>query len=296
MALREKESAVVEAEKELQRTKNQALASEAKATAGVLAAKSEFTITQDKLAKLRDQKAKSRIVAPTEGLVVYSKNNDWHRSETQIEEGAQVYERQTLIELPDTTSMKVVIRVHEAKTEKLKIGLPAVVEIEGFTGQQFSGKVSKIGVLADSRSRWLNPNLKEYETEILLDGRFSQLKPGITARAQILVTEMHNVLAVPVQAVFGKGGKYFVFVADRGSTRPLEVKVGLSSNEYAEIKEGLSEGQLVRLAVTDEIKLMLPEESEEDAEKKEQPPAPPPVKRAKPKRSPDSRPASQPAL
>jgi len=292
MALKEKESAVTEARKELERTKNQAQASEAKATAEVLAKKSEFTITQDKLARLRDQKAKARIVAPTEGLVVYARSSDWHRTETRIEEGAQVYERQSLIELPDTTRMKVVIRVHEAKTEKLKIGLPATVEIEGFTGQKFTGRVSKIAVLADSRSRWLNPNLKEYETEILLDGTFSQLKPGITARAEILVTELRNVLAVPVQAVFGKGSKYFVFVDEGGRTRPVEVRIGLSSTEYVEIKDGLSEGQMVRLAVTDEMKLMLPEDTE-DA--KEQPPAPTPARRARAKRSLDSRPASAPA-
>jgi len=292
MSLKEKESAVTEAKKELERTKNQAQASEAKATAEVLAKKSEFTITQDKLAKLRDQKAKARIVAPTEGLVVYSKNNDWHRSETQIEEGAQVYERQSLIELPDTTKMKVVIRVHEAKTERLRIGLPATVEIEGFSGQQFSGRVCKIAVLADSSSRWLNPNLKEYETEILLDGTFSQLKPGITARAQILVAELRNVLAVPVQAVFGKGSKYFVFVDNNGDVKPVEVKVGASSNEYAEIKDGLAEGLMVRLAITDEMKLMLPEQQNEEA-REPPPPSTPPTKKARPKRSPASRPASR---
>ena len=129
----------------------------------------------DKLTKLRDQKVKSRITAPSDGLVVYCRE-DWDE-EPKIKVGAQVVERQRMIELPDTSSMKASIRVPEAKIERLKLGLTATVQIEGFTGRRFTGKVSRIAVLADSRN-WFNRNLKEYETEILLDGRFTDLKPG----------------------------------------------------------------------------------------------------------------------
>ena len=65
---------------------------------------------------------------------------------------------------------------------------------------------------------------------------------------------------VPVQAVFGKGGKYFVFVDASGEAAPLEVKIGLSSTDFVEVKEGLAEGQNVRLAVTDEMKVKLPQD------------------------------------
>ncbi len=266
-----------DAEKDLEREKKAAVASEAKTVADVEAKKGKLELNKDKLAKLRDQKRKAKIFAEAEGMVVYGGAEDdrhWGRSENQIELGAEVREQQTILQLPDTSSMKVRIRVHEAKTERLKIGLPAMVEIEGFSGQVFTGKVSKIAVLADSSNRWLNPNLKEYETEILLDGKFTQLKPNVTAYVRILVTELKDVLAVPVQAVFGKGDSYYVFVDERGEARPVKVKVGLSSNEYAEIKEGLQEGQLIRMVITDEMKLRLPDESG-DLEK-EAPPTPMP--------------------
>ncbi len=260
MGLQEKQAAVEEARREQARQRTAAGASEAKALADVQAKKSELNLSEEKLSKYRDQKIKAKIVAPEEGLVAYARDRDWHGSDSnRIETGATVHERQQLIELPDTSQMKVVLRIHEAKTERLKVGLPATVEIEGFSGRRFTGRVSKIAVLADSRNRWLNPNLKEYETEILLDGKFTELKPGTTARVQILIAELQNVLAVPVQSVFGKGGQYYVFVDERGTARPVEVKLGLSSNEYAEIRSGLNEGQMVRLAVTDEMKLALPE-------------------------------------
>ncbi len=259
MNLREKESDVTEARKELEREKKSAEASEAKSMADVAGKKSELQILKEKLDRLRDQKAKAKILAPADGLVVYARSGSWHSSDRQIMTGASVFERQSLIELPDTSSMMVVVRVHEAQTEHLNVGLPAVIEVEGFTGRRFTGTVSKIAVLADSQNRWLNPNLKEYETEILLDGTFKDLKPGITARAQVQLAQLSNVLAVPVQSVFGKGNRYYVFLQEGESSRPVEVTIGLASNEYVEIKDGLKAGQTIRLAVSDELKLMLPE-------------------------------------
>ncbi len=270
MALEEKHSAVTEAQKELERTRKSAAASEAKALADVEAKKAQLDVVREKLAKYRDQKAKSKIYAPADGLVVYARGDSWYRSENRIEKGTQVYERQSLIELPDTSSMKVVIRVHEAQIEYLKPGLPATVEIEGFTTRMFTGRVSKIGVLADSQNRWLNPDLKEYETQILLDGTFGKgldLKPGTTARAKVELAQLNNVIGVPVQAVFAKNARHYVFLEDHGQVKVAPVQIGLASAEYVEIKSGLQAGQVIRLAVTDEMKLLLPEDqgSENDA-------------------------------
>lgn len=267
MALEEKASDVHEAEKELERERKAAEAAEAKATAEVEAKKSELDIVRDKLAKLRDQKKKSRIVAPAAGLVIYARENSW-RSENTIETGQQVHERQLLLQLPDTSQMKVESRVHEAQIERLQVGMPALVNIEGFEGRTFSGKVAKIAVMADSQNYWLNPNLREYKTDILLDGTYTELKPNTTSRVEIQVAQLNNVLAVPIQAVFAKGGKFFVFVNDGKQTRPVAIQPGMSSTEYVEVKSGLSESQKVELIITEEMKLHLPDEGGEadDAE------------------------------
>ena len=284
MSMEEKSSDVQEKTKELERARKSAEAAEAKADADVDAKKASLDLVREQLAKARDQKSKSRIVAPTAGLVVYARDDHWGRSETNIETGAQVFERQSLIELPDTRQMKAKIKVHEAQIEQLKVGMPALVEIEGFAGRHFRGQVSKIGVLADSQNRWLNPNLKQYETEITLEGEFTELKPNTTARVEIRMAQLDNVLAVPVQAVFGKGNRFFVFVDEGGQAKPVEVRPGLSSNEYVEIKTGLQEGQAVYLAVTDQMRPLLPDDdggpgnSEAGRRKRtvEEPAAPPP--------------------
>lgn len=262
MDLQTKESDVEEADAELERTKKASRASEEKAIAEVNAKKDELAIVRDKLNKAREQKKKARIVAPADGLVVYFKEDWW--DETRIKTGTELHERQQIIELPDTSSMKVVIRVHETQIERLKEGLAATVTLEGYSGRQYPGKVTKIGTVADSAHRWMNPNTKEYLTEILIEGATSDLKPGGTAKVEVLVTQLNNVTAVPVQAVFGKGGKYYVFADERGNTRPVEVEVGLASTEYVEVKKGLDVGQQIRLSITDEMKRLLPDDNEKE--------------------------------
>ena len=265
MDLREKQSDVQEAEKELDREWKSASASEAKAAADVAAKQSELQLVREKLVKLNDQKTKSKIFAPADGLVVYARSSRYYRSsEDEVKVGSQVHERQSLIELPDTSSMKVVIRVHEAQVEHLKEGLPATVQIEGVTGKTYTGKVAKIAVQPDSESRWLNPNLKQYETEVLLDGSFTELKPGTTAHVEVKLAELRDVLAVPVQSVFAKGGKYFVFADTSGGGEPKGAVMGLANNEFAEIKSGLAVGDQVYLALTDEMKLLLPDADDDE--------------------------------
>lgn len=259
MDLEKAKSTVTEAEKELVRAQKGAAASEAKAVAEVEAKKRELGITQEKLAKLLDQRNKAKVLAPADGLVVYARGDNPWRTENMIEKGATVHERQSLIQLPDVSSMKVVVRVHEAQTERLQLGLPASVEIEGFSGRKFTGRISKIAVLADSQNRWMNPNLKEYVTEVLLDGEFTELKPGVTARVEILVARVENSLAVPIQSVFAKGTEYYVFADQGGTAVPVPIVPGLASNEFVEVKKGLASGQRVYLAVTDEMKLKLPD-------------------------------------
>lgn len=264
-AVEQKQSDVHEAEKELERVIKEAEAKENEQLANLDARTSELKVKEDRLVRLQQQMAKTKIYAPADGMVVYgsSSNSRWG-DEDQIKEGAEVRERQTLMELPDTSRMKVVVRIHEAQTQHIRQGQYAVVTVEGIEDRQFAGEVKRIAVLADSQHRWMNPELKEYETEILLDEADPRLKPGVTARAEILIADLANVVAVPVQSVYTKGSKRFVFVGDRQTAAPVEVQLGLSGTEFVEVTSGLDPGTEVLLAVSDAMRRELPDVAPRD--------------------------------
>ena len=200
-AMRKRESDLDEAIKECARVKKNADAEELKKVRALEGKKKELELIQDQLAKFRRQREKCRITAPTQGFVVYFTGGGRHfmSGDNQVKEGGTVHERQVLLSLPDTAKMLVVVRVHEAKTDKLRLGQAAAVTVEGLPGHQFTGNVAKIAVVADTQNRWLNPDLKEYETEITLDPTDVPLKPGVTAHVEILVESVEDILAVPVQ-------------------------------------------------------------------------------------------------
>jgi len=259
---RQRESDLEEAIKERERIVKNADAEELKKVRSLEGKKKELDLIQDQLAKLRTQKEKCRIYAPAQGFVVYYAGRGgrhFSTSDDQIKEGATVHERQVLLSLPDTSEMMVTVRVHEAKTDKLHIGQSVAVKVEGLPGKQFTGKVTKIAVLADSQNRWLNPDLKEYETEITLDPTNARLKPGVTAYCQILVENVDDKLAVPVQAVYAKSGRRYVFREAAREVKPVAVTIEAVGTEWAEVTDGLTGGEQILLTFTDEHKRLIPD-------------------------------------
>jgi HlyD family secretion protein len=256
-----REEALTEAQKDWARTQKQVDAKTEQQEASWSARQAELGLTKDRLAKLEEQQRKTEIHAPAAGLVVYDPGDRRWGGDRSIAEGAEVYERQTIIKLPDTSLMQVKLRIHESKTSRIAVGQPATVEVEGRPGERFTGKVSRIAPLADSRGSWLNPDLKEYDTVIALDQTDATIKPGTTARAVILAETIENVIAVPVQAVYSVGQRSFIFRgADTHNAAPVAVTVGASSDEYIEIKEGLAEGDVILLAANDALRAKLPSE------------------------------------
>jgi HlyD family secretion protein len=261
---RQRESDHQEAIQELERIRKGAQAEEARKVAAKEARDKELALIRDQLAKFRAQKEACRIFAPGPGVVVYGtgEGDGWRRSsEDQIREGSTVYERQVIATLPDTSIMVAVVRIHEAKTERIRIGQSAVIEVEGLSDRRFQGTVSRIAALADSENRWLNPDVKEYETEITLSTNDDLLKPGATAHVEVLVEQIQDALAVPIQSLFTKAGRRFVFRWESRTDHvtPQEVTIGATSTEWAEVLEGLNPSDRILMAFNDDHKRMLPD-------------------------------------
>jgi RND family efflux transporter MFP subunit len=256
-------SDVNEAEQELERIRKSASAEEERKTAALEARAKELASNRETLQRLRDQREKCKIRAPIDGYVIYGSQNErsyWGGNEDQVKKGAQVSERQVLLTIPDTSKMVVVTKIHESKITRIRLEQPVLIEVEGLPGRRFSGRVSRIALLASSRDRWMNPDLKEYETELTLDQVEEGLKPGQTARAEILVGEAVDAIAIPNQAVYSKAGRRFAFRwTGDGMVEPVQIALGRTNTEWAEITSGLSQGDQVLLTISDSDLRLIPE-------------------------------------
>jgi hypothetical protein len=158
-----------------------------------------------------------------------------------------VRNRQELIKLPDISAMKLQVKIHESHINNVRRGQPAFVVLDSLPDRRFAGHVSKVAPLPDSSSRWGNPNLKVYATEILITDPLPDTKPGVSARAEIIVTNLPSVLTVPIQSVTTRQGKQVVFLASN-PTQPVPVEVGLYNTKFIEVSKGLEPGDRVLLS------------------------------------------------
>lgn len=245
-----KENAVSQAEQKLARTKRENASNLAQKDADVSAKEQNFAVLKRRMERLQEQLAACTIIAPAEGMVVFASSGD-RNAQSQIIEGTQVRERQSLLRLPETTTMKVVIKVNESQVPRLKLGQRAKIEI-GNVGGSTTGSLSKISVMADSGQRWFNPDTKEYPVDITLDSTPPNLKPGMSADVNVLVGRAEGATAAKLTTIYTEGDSSYVFrrAGDEDRVQPVKVKLGQINETHAEVTEGLKEGdQLLELQI-----------------------------------------------
>src|SRR5690606_26256815 len=186
---------------------------------------------------------------PTSGLVVYatSGQGSWRGNDEPLQEGQMVRERQELIHLPKDSSFKATVQVHESSLSKIKPGLPVTITVDALPGKTYHGTVSKIAPLPDAQSVWLNPDLKVYSTEVLIDENSEGLRTGMSCQANIIVDTYKDAIYVPVQSVIRVAGVPTVYLAKGNKITPREVKLGLDNNRMVHIIDGLEAGEEVLL-------------------------------------------------
>lgn len=237
-----------EAGRELERTNARARSKLAQAQAKLKSAKSRFRLQKDRLAKFKKQIDACTIKAPAPGLVVYSSSRGgMSRRRVPIEEGEKVYQSQKIISLPDTAEMVVEISIHESSVDKVRPGQTAKIVMDAFPDETFHGKVLKVSQLPDAQRSWLSPDLKVYTTEVSIEGSYDFLKPGMSAKVEILVEHLPDVIIVPIQVVANRGGKKVCYVMASAKPELREVQTGAFNDTFVQIIDGLEVGEDVLL-------------------------------------------------
>lgn len=243
-------SKYAEAVRELDRARKAAISKTAQAEAKLKSAQGQYNIQSRQLKEYKEQLDKCTIKAEKPGLVVYGgagQDMVWYGDQERIREGATVRERQSIITIPDMTKMSVRVKIHETYIKKVKKGQKARITVDAFADKLLTGEVSKVGVLPDSQNMWANPDMKVYLTTVDIEGTHDWLKPGMSAKVEIMVSQLPDVVHVPTQAVVLNEGKRVCYVARGLKPERREVEIGEASDEFVEIKTGLQPGEKVLL-------------------------------------------------
>jgi len=241
---------------ELVREKREAMAQQAEAESRYRSRKRRYELELKKREDLQAQLDSCVIVAKKAGLVAYGGgNSNYYNSRyyEAISEGAALKTGQPIITIPDMSHLAVDVNIHESHIKKIQLGQTARITVDAVPDQSLEGTVTKVAVLPDSNASRYNPSLKVYPSTIQIEGTHDWLKPGMTAKVEIIVRELEDVLYVPVQSIFVEEDQHFVFVESGGKRRRQSVTVGEHNNEFIEVVSGLDEGDVVMLNTPDDF-------------------------------------------
>jgi len=238
-----------EAQRELERTIAQTRSQLAQALAKLESSEASFNLQKSHVAKLERQITACVIRAPSPGILVYGSSADWYqRRGDPVEVGDMVRRGQKIFTIPNSNIMSVELRVHESSVNKVLPGQDVTITVEAYPDLEFHGEVVKIAPLPDPQHGWLDPGVKVYTTHVTIEGSHDILRPGMSAKVEILVEQLNDVKIVPVQVVANRTGEKFCYVATDSGPQEREVQTGAFNNTFVEIISGLQVGEKVLLS------------------------------------------------
>lgn len=250
---------LVEAERGLERAKLRAEAMIADYKSSWKSSEARFGLEKDHLQKYVDQLAKTKIHAPTGGMLVYARVESGRMgNDAPIAEGTTVRERQEIMQIPRTGGMICEGSVHESVLKLVAPGMGCRVAIDAIPGMEFPGEVQAVAVLPDKGSWWSNPNTRLYPATIAIKAledptpeqvkAYADMRPGMSCKLEVLSAQIDDCLYVPVQCIVLDKGETTAFVHDGDHASQVRVKVGRSNEKFVEVLEGLAENREVLLA------------------------------------------------
>jgi HlyD family secretion protein len=206
----------------------------------------------------RENLNRTRLLSPMDGVV----------SRLDVEKGERVVGTAQMtgtemLRIANLSNMEVRVEVNENDIVKVKLGDTASIDVDAYSNRSFTGVVTSIANSPAGQNAIISSDqVTNFEVRIRilrssyedllvgLNSKMSPFRPGMSASVDIRTRRANNVKSIPIGAVVARADttqpasslstfKEYVFVADSGKAKMLEVETGIQDLQYIEIKSGL---------------------------------------------------------
>ena len=191
-------------------------------------AQADYNTAVATLSNMREILDDASISAPFSGVV----------ANREIKIGQVLSPGQQVMSIENIDSVIINANVGQDRISTIKLGTPVEAQVSTFGSRVFKGQVTSINPAAD-------PAARSFLIKTSFDNANHDLKPGMFASVNIKTGESHEAIVVPLKAVTGEEGMYFVFKTDGKKVSKIKVELGDTLEQSVEIKKGLVSGDKI---------------------------------------------------
>jgi Cu(I)/Ag(I) efflux system membrane fusion protein len=192
-----------------------------------------WDISEEQLQRLRKEGAARRLLtlrSPADGVVL----------EKAAVAGIRFMPGEALYQIGDLSALWLMAEVFEQDLGLAHPGQAARITVNAYPGRVFTGRVAFVYPT-------VNPQTRTARVRVDLPNPGGLLKPAMYGTVELEAAhDQRPVLAIPISAVLRSGTRELVLVErGEGLFEPRQVKLGLRSDNYAQVLEGVAEGEKV---------------------------------------------------
>jgi membrane fusion protein (multidrug efflux system) len=227
--LRSAEAEAQLAQTDLERSRDLAM-KKVVSSAELDSAQSKFRRLNAVVDQVRSSIAKKTLIAPFDGQLGIR----------QVNVGQMINAGQQVVPLTSLDPVFADFALPQQYLGQLTPGLEVHVTTDAIPGRVFNGKLTAINSMVDSSTRNIT-------LQATLDNSDHALRPGMFAKAEVMLPEKHKALVVPGSAISYApfGDSVFVIEKKKDEKTGKESQVGEGRGDFVAITQGLKAGETI---------------------------------------------------
>lgn len=170
------------------------------------------------------------IYSPADGIV----------TEKMVHEGHNVMPGMEMYKIADLSTVWVLADIYQYELPWVKLGQSVDIELAYLPGKPFKGTITYIYPYLSEETKTAKVRIEVHNTASI------ELKPEMFATVKIVSPLSVDAVVVPDQAIIRSGERNIAVIAlGGGYFDPREVKLGVQSEGYDQVLDGIREGEKI---------------------------------------------------
>ena len=146
---------------------------------------------------------------------------------------------QVIMNVATLDKMQIELMVDESDIGQIRDGQQVEFTVDAYPDETFYGVVTLI-----SRSATTTNNVNYYKCYVDVDNVDNKLLPTMTARANVIISEMKDVMTISSKCIFSDNGRTYVKVLDRatGNQKEVDIKQLMAGEDRIAVSGDINDG------------------------------------------------------